>query len=211
MSPISSSYQPCSFLLYSVQLSVSKLCFCFFWVTVCLRFFLGHLFLPLGASVQWGRGETAALKHGGLERHHVDLWLSIRSRGRYYPEVANDSPLGPARGREEGRGAWFINPFVFVFVSGLLDLGFVFLEHIYLFVTLSGKSVELSRIHFQFWSKFLCFLHLKSVTCQEFPLPPSKSALFVFKSFFRLKNYGLFQYKAFTVFKAASEDCSASL
>ena len=37
----------------------------FFWVTVCLRFFLGHLFLPLGASVKWGRGETAALKHGG--------------------------------------------------------------------------------------------------------------------------------------------------
>lgn len=93
---------------------------------------------------------NSSIKARGLERHHVDLWLSIRSRGRYYPEVANDSPLGPARGREEGRGAWFINPFVFVFVSGLLDLGFVFLEHIYLFVTLSGKSVELSRIHFQF-------------------------------------------------------------
>lgn len=53
-------------------------------------------------------------------RHCVTLWLSVRSRGRYCPGMANDSPLGPGS-REQGR-VWVINPIILARFTSFLVL-----------------------------------------------------------------------------------------
>lgn len=59
--------------------------------------------------------------------HHVNLWLSIRGQGTYYPGTDNDSPLGTGRGKwEETCGV--INPIHFPAFLHCLVLIRVFVE-----------------------------------------------------------------------------------
>ncbi len=81
-------------------------------------------------------GGNNRIKAEGLARCHVNLWPSIRSMGRFYRGMDNDSLLGPCGTWRGGRGEYLAHKYHRLF-SILASLGLIkSLSFYFYFVTL---------------------------------------------------------------------------